>query len=151
MAKLKVRTGQPADLDSLMAFNTAMAMETEQKTLDPKVLRSGISRLLLEPALGRYILAMQGTTIAGALMLTTEWSDWRNGLFWWIQSVYVLPELRRLGVYRALHEHVRSTARNTPDVCGIRLYVERENHAAQQTYRALGMHETVYRLYEEEF
>ena len=134
-----------------MAFNAAMAMETEQKALQPRVLRSGVSRLLLDPALGRYVLAMQGTTIAGALMLTTEWSDWRNGLFWWIQSVYVLPSMRRLGVYRALHEHVRDAAKNTPEVCGIRLYVERENHNAQQTYLALGMHETVYRLYEEEF
>ncbi len=151
MSSLRVRSAQIADLESLMAFNAAMAMETEQKTLDPKVLRSGISRLLLDPALGRYILAMQGTTIAGALMLTTEWSDWRNGLFWWIQSVYVIPEMRRHGVYRAMHEHVRRSARKTPDVCGIRLYVERENHTAQQTYLASGMHETLYRLYEEEF
>ena len=84
-------------------------------------------------------------------MLTFEWSDWRNGRFWWIQSVYVAPEHRRKGVYTALHEHVRNAARADKECCGLRLYVERENTGAQATYLAMGMVETHYRLYEEEF
>jgi len=82
-------------------------------------------------------------------MLTVEWSEWRNGFFWWIQSVYVRPELRRQGLYRRLHQHVVELAAREPEVCGIRLYVEQENRTAQATYRALGMRETNYRLYEQ--
>lgn len=158
MSSLRVRPAEAGDLDALVAFNLAMAWETEHLRLDEPVLRRGIARLLAEPALGRYLLAIDANAapgdahgIVGALMLTTEWSDWRNGLFWWIQSVYVLPQARRCGVYRALHERVRAEAKATQDVIGIRLYVERENVTAQQTYLALGMHETVYRLYEETF
>ena len=90
-----------------------------------------------------------GGEVAAALTITTEWSDWRNGFFWWIQSVYVRPEHRRRGLYRTLHEHVRAAAEADPEVCGLRLYVERENASAQETYRALGMHETHYRMYEQ--
>ena len=98
----------------------------------------------------RYLVAEQGDEIVGSLMVTTEWSDWRNGFFWWVQSVYVRPEFRRQGVYRALYTEVRIHAKAQPDVCGIRLYVENENEGAQKTYEALGMKKTGYRLYEEE-
>lgn len=156
MHEVTIRGADRADLEALIIFNAAMAWETEHKQLDPTVLRAGITRLLAEPALGRYIVAVHQpqthqNEIVGALMLTSEWSDWRNGLFWWIQSVYIRPQFRRTGVYRALHEHTRAQARTVPDVCGIRLYVERENVNAQQTYLAMGMEETVYRIYEETF
>ena len=158
MNDVTIIDADPRHLDALVEFNTAMALETEHKVLDGLVLRAGIARLLGDAMLGRYIIAERRsesvgaaglTEIAGALMLTTEWSDWRNGMFWWIQSVYVRPAFRRTGVYRALHEHVRRRARAEPHVCGIRLYVERENIVAQRTYLAMGMTETVYRLYEE--
>jgi ribosomal protein S18 acetylase RimI-like enzyme len=103
-------------------------------------------------ALGFYLVAEAADgQVAGSLMVTTEWSDWRNGRFWWIQSVYIQPDWRRRGVFRALYRHLTEIAEDEPDVCGFRLYVERENAAAQATYRALGMHEGVYRVYERGF
>lgn len=133
----------------LVAFNRAMARETEALDLDPETLRAGIRSLLNDPDRGAYwVLEIEGAVVA-ALMLTREWSDWRNGFFWWIQSVYVRAEHRRRGCYRQLHEHVRELATREPDVCGLRLYVERENRGAQRTYALLGMEETHYRLYEQ--
>lgn len=148
---LQVRAATIADVDALMAFNRAMAWETERKQLNESIVRRGVERQLLEPSLGRYFIADRNHMAVGTLALTTEWSDWRNGLFWWIQSVYVLPDHRRAGVYSALHRHVVDLAKSTPGVIGIRLYVERDNVNAQQTYLALGMVETHYRLFEEEF
>jgi len=144
-----VRPAKPDDLDALVGFNQAMARETEDLALDVATLRAGVAALLADPARGRWFVIEAGGAVAAALTLTTEWSDWRNGFFWWIQSVYVRPEHRRRGLYRMLHEHVRAAAESDPEVCGLRLYVERENANAQATYRALGMHETHYRLYEQ--
>jgi len=146
-----VRPADPRDVDALVAFNHAMAAESEDKGLDLDRLRRGVEALLAHPADGHYLIAWRGAERAGALMLTYEWSDWRNGRFWWIQSVYVPPQWRRQGVYRALHQHVRARALADPEACGLRLYVERDNATAMATYLALGMHETHYRLYEEEF
>ncbi|HKA39395.1 MAG TPA: GNAT family N-acetyltransferase, partial [Burkholderiales bacterium] len=101
------------------------------------------------PELGFYVVAQRNGDIVGSLMVTTEWSDWRNGSFWWIQSVYVLPQARRQGIYRRLHEFVKAEAGRKGDVCGFRLYVERGNVPAQNTYASLGMVETEYKLYEE--
>ena len=146
----RIREARMEDLAILVEFNRAMAEETEDKPLDRETLTSGLRRLLADPELGRYfVLEVDGRTVA-ALLLTTEWSDWRDGLFWWIQSVYVRPEARRQGHYRRLYEHVRRRAARHPDVCGLRLYVERENAPARRTYEALGMRETAYRLYETE-
>lgn len=148
----RIRRGALADADLLTHFNHAMARESEDKPLDLVRLKAGITALLNHPSDGYYLIAEDDRgEAAGALMLTFEWSDWRNGRFWWIQSVYVRPEFRRAGVYRALHAHVRDAARADPTACGLRLYVERENTGAQATYRAMGMVETHYRLYEEEF
>jgi len=148
----RIRRGLLADADLLTHFNHAMARESEDKPLDLARLKAGITALLNHPADGYYLIAeCDRGEAAGALMLTFEWSDWRNGRFWWIQSVYVRPEFRRTGVYRALHAHVRDAAHADPTACGLRLYVERENTGAQATYRAMGMVETHYRLYEEEF
>ncbi|MDF1702208.1 MAG: GNAT family N-acetyltransferase, partial [Planctomycetota bacterium] len=100
------------------------------------------------PAHGFYLVAERSGTTAGSLMITPEWSDWRGGFFWWIQSVYVAPDHRRTGVYRALYDQVQAYAQEADDVIGIRLYVERENEGAREVYRRLGMEETPYRLYE---
>ena len=137
------------DVAALIEFNQAMALETESKLLDTETLRAGVETVLQDPSHGFYVVADAGREIAGALLITYEWSDWRNGRFWWIQSVYVRPEHRRRGVYRMLHEFVRDRARSAGGVVGMRLYVERDNAAAQRTYAALGMNETVYRMYEE--
>jgi ribosomal protein S18 acetylase RimI-like enzyme len=148
----RIRRAVASDVDLLAHFNQAMAQESEDKPLDLERIRNGIAHLFAHPADGHYLIAEDARgAAAGALMLTYEWSDWRNGRFWWIQSVYVLPEHRRKGVYRALHDHVRRAAVADPEACGLRLYVERENTGAQTTYRALGMVETHYRLYEEDF
>jgi ribosomal protein S18 acetylase RimI-like enzyme len=144
-----VRPAGLRDLDVLVGFALAMARETEDLALDPAVVRPGMAALLEDPARGRMFVVEAEGGIAAALMLTLEWSDWRNGFFWWIQSVYVRPEERRRGHYRRLHDHVVALAAREPDVCGLRLYVERENRAAQATYRALGMDGTPYRMFEQ--
>jgi ribosomal protein S18 acetylase RimI-like enzyme len=146
---LRIRLAQPHDAPLLAEFNIAMAHETEGKRLLPAVVGAGVRRMLAEPALGFYLVAEAGGAVAGSLMVTTEWSDWRNGRFWWIQSVYVRREWRRRGVYRALYRHLGETAEREPDVCGFRLYVERENIDAQRTYRSLGMEGTDYLLFEQ--
>lgn len=150
MSATLVRAARAADLSTLVAFNRAMARETEGRELDARLER-GMERALGDPARGRYFVAERAGAVVGCLMLTTEWSDWRDGWFWWIQSVYVPAPARRTGVYRALYDHVRDAARRDPDVCGLRLYVERENAVAQRTYEGLGMHRTDYLLYEVDF
>jgi ribosomal protein S18 acetylase RimI-like enzyme len=147
-APLQIRRAHAADADVIAAFNIAMAHETEGKRLLPEVVGRGVRRLLAEPALGFYLVAQAQGEVVAALMVTTEWSDWRNGRFWWLQSVYVRPAWRRRGVFRALYAQVADAAAREPDVCGFRLYVERDNAAAQATYRSLGMHETDYLLLE---
>lgn len=145
---MRIRLATLADAAVLREFNAAMALETEGKTLLPEVVGAGVRRLLDNPVAGFYVLAETERVIA-ALMITKEWSDWRNGSFWWIQSVYVRPEARRQGVYRRLYRHVQEMAAKDPQVCGFRLYVERENSAAQATYAALGMKETRYLVFED--
>ena len=146
-ATLGVREATSTDIDVLVQFNAAMAIETEAKTLDPQVLRAGVAAVLTEPRRGFYLIAEQAGAIAGCLMITYEWSDWRNGDWWWLQSVYVRPEHRRSGVFRALYAQVEARAAAREDVVGVRLYVERDNHRAQQTYEALGMREEAYRMF----
>lgn len=146
-----VRPATRGDVELLGAFNRAMALETEGKDLDPDRLRAGIEAVFEDPARGRYLVAERGGHAVGSLLLTLEWSDWRNGEFWWIQSVYVPPEARRGGVFSSLYHTVVEEARGTPGVAGIRLYVERENVAAQRVYGALGMQRSGYRFYEVDF
>ncbi len=147
-----IRTATAADADRLARFNEKMAQETEDKTLDLNTVQAGVQSMFDDPTRGFYLVAVRAETaetIVGSLMITTEWSDWRNGVFWWIQSVYVRPEARRTGVYTALHRAVHDRAEAADDVCGLRLYVDRNNAAARETYEALGMTETAYRMYEE--
>ena len=146
---MQVRLATPQDAPVLVEFNAAMALETEQKALLAEVIGAGVRSLLGNPAAGFYVVAEKDGETVGVLMITKEWSDWRNGTFWWIQSVYVRPDARRQGVYKLLYRHVQELAANDPAVCGFRLYVERENGLAQATYRALGMKETRYLVFEE--
>jgi ribosomal protein S18 acetylase RimI-like enzyme len=146
---MQVRLATPQDAPVLVEFNAAMALETEGKELLREVIGAGVRSLLANPASGFYVVAEEHGRVVGSLMITKEWSDWRNGTFWWIQSVYVRPEVRRQGVYKLLYHHVQKLAANDPAVCGFRLYVERENARAQATYQALGMKETRYLVFEE--
>ena len=147
--EIMIRFAGAEDLAALVVFNRAMARETESKELVVEVVSAGVSALLEKPELGFYLVAEQQGEVVGSLMVTTEWSDWRNGTFWWIQSVYVLPKARRQGIYRRLYEFVKMEAEKQENVCGFRLYVERENIPAQMTYSSLGMIETRYKVYEE--
>ena len=148
---IAIRMATKADLEVLVRFQIAMASESEDKGLDENTLRHGIATALSSEDLALYIVAEIAGKPVGTLMLTWEWSDWRNGRFWWIQSVYVTSAHRRLGVYSAMHHHVLSLASKDPTAAGIRLYVEKDNDDAQATYRHLGMVETHYRLFETEF
>jgi len=150
-AEIQVRPASQADIDRIVAFNAAMAEETEDKRLDPEILRAGVGAVLQDAHKGRYWMAEIEGRVVGQTLLTWEWSDWRNGLFWWIQSVYVLPEARGKGVYRALYSHILETARRTPDVCGIRLYVDQSNTRAARVYETLGMDAAHYNMYEVDF
>lgn len=136
---LEIRDARPGDATTIAAYNSAMAEETEGRTLDPALIGPGVAALLDDPAKGRYWVAERDGQIVGQLMVTYEWSDWRNGTIWWIQSVYVHPDCRRTGVFSALYRHVESRAAATPQVIGLRLYVEESNSRAQRTYEALGM------------
>ncbi|MCP9452459.1 MAG: GNAT family N-acetyltransferase [Nitrospira sp.] len=153
--RIRVRGAKRADVDSLVTFSLAMAWETERRNLDEARLRRGILAVLSNPHRGSFILAevMEPNRhcIVGQLMLTFEWSDWRNGVFWWVQSVYVEPAWRRRGIYRSLYQHVLGKAKSDPTVCGIRLYVARGNRIAQTVYRRVGLIKTNYIVYEQDF
>lgn len=146
---LTIRTATKEDIETLARFNEAMARETEDKVLDAVTVRAGVRALINDASRGFYLVAEHEGEVVGALMVTTEWSDWRNATFWWLQSVYVQPAARQQGVYTALYEHVKEQAIEEGGVCGLRLYVEYTNQAARQAYLALGMTETSYRVYEE--
>ncbi|MEL6214242.1 MAG: GNAT family N-acetyltransferase [Pseudomonadota bacterium] len=147
---LTIRRAEQSDANAIVSGNQSMAMETEDKQLEAAVLKPGVSRLLADASLGRYWIAEVDEQYAGQIMVTLEWSDWRNGHFWWIQSVYIAKQFRRQGVFTALYEKVRSEARNA-DAVGLRLYVEHENTGAIATYETLGMSEPGYKMMEVTF
>ena len=153
--QLTVRAADRDDLDSIIAFSAAMAWETEQRRLDETRLREGTQALLNTPSLGFFMVAevreSERRVVVGQLMITYEWSDWRNGVFWWIQSVYVDPAWRRQGVFRRMHEAVMASAKAASNVCGVRLYVEQDNQTAQAVYQRLGLAPSAYRVYEQDF
>ena len=149
--EIRVRRAIPDDLDTVVGFNAALAWESEGKTLDLQRLRTGVTAVVNREDLGSYFMAETEGQVVGQLLITTEWSDWRNGYFWWIQSVYVAPGYRRRGVYRALDGHVRAQAHQRGDVCGLRLYVDRDNHVARQVYASLGMQASQYDMLEIDF
>lgn len=145
---MKYRDAIPEDIDILVAFQIAMADETEQLRLDRGVCTAGVGAVLREASLGRYFVAEMEGVVVGSALITYEWSDWRNGQVWWIQSVYVLPEARRKGIYGGLYAHLQSLARADAGVRGIRLYVDERNTSAQQVYTRLGMNGDHYRVFE---
>lgn len=134
-----VRAATISDASLLTEFNQRLAAETEDLILTPETVAAGVRRMLEVPVRGFYRVAEWDGKVVACLGVTFEWSDWRNGVFWWIQSVYVLPEYRRRGVFRTLYSAVLEEARSDSDVCGCRLYVEKENPTAQATYEGLGM------------
>lgn len=148
---VSIRLAAGGDAETIARFNQAMAQETEQRALDWERLCRGVEAVLEDPSKGRYWVAELDGRIVGQLLITYEWSDWRNGTFWWIQSVYIDPAFRGRGVFRALYEHVARQAREEPDVCGLRLYVEQDNWRAQSAYERLGMRPAPYRIYEVDF
>jgi ribosomal protein S18 acetylase RimI-like enzyme len=149
LEQVNIRVAEQSDLASLVNFNQLMAWETEQKKLDESTLSSGVAALIADDKKGFYLVAQHNAQVVGSLMVTTEWSDWRNGVFWWIQSVYISPDYRRRGVYAKLYAQVKTLAEQQHEVCGFRLYVEKENIIAQKTYESLGMQQSHYLMYEE--
>jgi ribosomal protein S18 acetylase RimI-like enzyme len=149
--KITIRNAKLTDAKTIADFNYSIAAETEHIVLDRKRLLRGVKALLKDDSKGFYILAEVGGRVAGQLMITYEWSDWRCATFWWIQSVYVSKEFRGAGVFKHLYRHIKKRAKKNKLVCGLRLYVERSNSRAQQTYEHLGMRKADYNLYEIDF
>ncbi|MER3422104.1 MAG: GNAT family N-acetyltransferase [Nitrospiraceae bacterium] len=154
IGRLAIRPAREEDVDVLVSFNMAMALETEGRSLDQERLRHGVLAVFQSPTRGFYMVAErseQPPSIIGQLLVTYEWSDWRNASFWWIQSVYVRPGWRRQGVYRRMHQSILDLARVREDVCGIRLYAEEHNVTAQVVYEHVGLCRSSYRIYEQDF
>lgn len=147
-ARMKIRKARSADAAVIGAFNRNLAWETEKLRLNSAIVGRGVRALLKDAGKGTYFVAEQSGAVVGQLLITYEWSDWRNSNFWWIQSVYVAAEFRSSGVFRALFSHVQKLARSRRGVCGLRLYVEKNNRRAQQAYDRLGMKPTHYKIYE---
>jgi len=148
---MKIRPATPADDSVVTAFNLRLAEETEQLRLNPQTVRAGVTAVLSDASKGLYFLAETDGQIAGQLMITYEWSDWRNGNLWWLQSVYVHPGFRGRGVFRDLFAHLTELARARKDVAGLRLYMHHENEAARRTYERVGMKRAGYEVFEMDF
>lgn len=144
----KIRKGELRDAETIAGFNIAMAQETEDKPLDPDTALRGAKAIIKDPHKGFYLLAEHKGEIAGQLMVTLEWSDWRNKYFMWIQSVYVPEKFRKQGIYASLYHHLKEIAAGQKNVAGIRLYVEKNNATAKQVYERLGMYDPGYDMYE---
>ncbi|HLP16723.1 MAG TPA: GNAT family N-acetyltransferase [Bacteroidota bacterium] len=145
-----IRDARPGDCEAIADFNIAMAFETEHLALDRARVTEGVRAVLSDATKGRYIVAEIDGCVAGQLMVTYEWSDWRNGMFWWIQSVYVDNAYRGRKIFSALYAHAKREA-IAQGSCGLRLYVEEENKVAQRTYSKLGMTLTPYEMMEDDF
>jgi ribosomal protein S18 acetylase RimI-like enzyme len=143
-----IREGSQGDIATIVEYNYNLAKETEDIELNQDRLYRGVQRIIEDPSKGIYFLYEEDGEVLGQLMITKEWSDWRNGEFWWIQSVYVHSEHRKKGIFKALYRYVEKIVLEDKDLCGLRLYVEKENDTAQDTYRSLGMEETYYKLFE---
>ena len=148
---MNIRQARTTDAAVIADFNRRMARETERRRLIPARVHRGVSALLKDRAKGIYFVAEEKGAVVGQLLITYEWSDWRTGNFWWIQSVYVVPECRQRGVFRALYAHVHGLAKSRRDVCGLRLYVDADNTRAQKTYANLGMARSRYEIFELDF
>jgi len=145
---LAIRDATPADAATIADYNTRLALESEGMILAPEVVGPGVRAMLADRSMGRYWVAEANGRIVGQIMVTYEWSDWRNGRIWWIQSVYVHPEFRGQGVFSGLYRHVEALAEASGEVRAIRLYVLTSNTRARATYHKLGMAETGYTVLE---
>jgi ribosomal protein S18 acetylase RimI-like enzyme len=143
-----IRKGEIKDINVIAQYNIAMALETENKVLDDETITNGVSSIIRDKSKGQYWVMEIDSLLVGQLMVTYEWSDWRNGMMWWIQSVYVAPHYRRQGVYSSLYNNLVKMAKSDSGCCGIRLYVEKENTKAQETYKSLGMKNAGYEIME---
>jgi len=148
MTDIRYRDAVPADAQAIIGFQLAMALETEGLTLDAGILERGVHAVFADPGRGRYFVAESDGRVVASLMITYEWSDWRNGTVWWIQSVYVTPDYRRRGIYAGLYTHVRAMVEAEPAIRGIRLYVDTRNTTAQEVYTRLGMSGEHYKVFE---
>jgi GNAT superfamily N-acetyltransferase len=148
---VSIRPARATDLEFLVEGNARMAVETEGRELDRELLSEGVAAVFSDPSKGIYYIADDGEEPIGQLLVTREWSDWRAGWFWWLMSVYVVPEARGRGVFARLYAHVVDEARRDPEVCGLRLYVDRSNERAIAVYQRLGMADAGYRVFEEDF
>ena len=148
---ITIRHANIDDVDTIADYNIAIALETEGISLDLDRVKHGVRAVLDDPTKGFYVVVEIESRVVGQMMVTFEWSDWRNGVFWWIQSAYVHPNHRRLSIFTQLYRHVERSAKEADDVCGLRLYVEHENAIAQSTYQRLGMTQAVYKVYETDF
>jgi ribosomal protein S18 acetylase RimI-like enzyme len=146
--QIRIREAALADAPVIADFNVELARESEGLALDPACVRAGVGAMLKDRAKGLYYIAEADGVVVGQTMITYEWSDWRNGNIWWIQSVYVKPEFRRAGVFRAIFNHLQELARAQKEVCSIRLYVHADNARACQSYERLGMARTRYEVFE---
>ncbi|MGB0579042.1 MAG: GNAT family N-acetyltransferase [Limisphaerales bacterium] len=149
--ELSIRTATEADWECVADFNCRLASETEGKELNREKIDPGVRAVLEDVNRGVYYLAEKDGGVIGQLMITREWSDWRNGWFWWIQSLYVIAESRGQGVFKSLYRHVESEAAKSNDVRGLRLYVDEDNQRAQDVYARLGMNKSRYEFFELEF
>ena len=148
---VKVRFATPEDAEAITQLNQELARETESTELDAEVLRAGVDGVLADSTRGRYFLADCGGEVVGQAMLTYEWSDWRNGMIVWIQSVFVRAEHRRRGVFRKMYQHMEQICRAEPQVVGMRLYVEEDNSLAKRTYQDLGFGYAQYHVFQKWF
>lgn len=145
-----IRKATINDLETIVKFNYNLAKDTEEKELDLDILTQGVKAILTDPSKGQYYVYEIDSKVVGQIMHTYEWSDWRNGMFLWVQSVYVDSDYRRRGIFKKLYEYVKNICENDNGVAGIRLYVEKENLSAKATYKSLGMDECNYHMYEYE-
>ena len=149
--ELKIRRANLADAPVIADFNIRLAEESEHLRLDPVCVAAGVAALLSDPAKGIYYVAERNGSVVGQLMITYEWSDWRNGNLWWIQSVYVKEEFRAQGVFKALFRHLENLAQTNHDVAGLRLYMHSDNERARKTYERAGMKNSHYEVLEMDF
>jgi GNAT superfamily N-acetyltransferase len=145
---IAIRQAIAGEFWQISHFQEKVAMETENIKLDPATVQKGVKAVLSDPSKGCYYIAELNGRVAGSLLITYEWSDWRNSQILWIQSVYVLPEYRNKGVFRQLYAYIKEMVEEDINLCGIRLYVDKTNHKALQVYRSCGMNGEHYRLFE---
>jgi ribosomal protein S18 acetylase RimI-like enzyme len=142
-----IRKANITDAGDIVSFQQDMAMETENLILDSTTLTKGVMAVLTDKTKGQYYVAEDNKKVVASLMITYEWSDWRNASIWWFQSVYVIPEYRRKGVFRMMYDYIKKEGLKE-NIAGLRLYVEAENQRAQKTYEAMGMNGSHYKTYE---